>query len=81
MLGLTPSKIPFLVYILVLLSISRKMLGSNFLLSQQESGKLKKGHAQVFGCVLIRNNVVDDIDWLVLDTLVGEIDVHCPLSV
>jgi hypothetical protein len=31
----------------------------------------------VFGCVLIWNNVVVDIDWLVLnDTLVGEIDVH-----
>jgi hypothetical protein len=26
-------------------------------------------HAQVFGCVLIWNNVVVDIDWLVLDTL------------
>jgi hypothetical protein len=25
---------------------------------------------------LIWNNVVVDIDWLVLDTLVGEIDVH-----
>jgi hypothetical protein len=33
-------------------------------------------HAQVFGCVLIWNNVVVDINWLVLDTLVGEIDVH-----
>jgi hypothetical protein len=33
-------------------------------------------HAQVFGCVLVWNNVVVDIDWLVLDTLVGEIDVH-----
>jgi hypothetical protein len=31
-------------------------------------------HAQVFRCVLIWNNVVVDIDWLVLDTLVGEID-------
>jgi hypothetical protein len=30
-------------------------------------------HAQVFGCVLVWNNVVVDIDWLVLDTLVGEI--------
>jgi hypothetical protein len=33
-------------------------------------------HAQVFGYVLIWNNVVADTDWLVLDTLVGEIDVH-----
>jgi hypothetical protein len=34
-------------------------------------------HAQVFtSCVLIMNSVMVDIDWLVLDTLVGEIDVH-----
>jgi hypothetical protein len=32
-------------------------------------------HVQLFDCVLIWNNVVVDIDWLVLDTLVGEIDV------
>jgi hypothetical protein len=33
-------------------------------------------HAQVFGCVLIWNNVVVDIDRVVFDKLVGEIDVH-----
>jgi hypothetical protein len=33
-------------------------------------------HAQVFGCVPVWNNVVVDIDWLVLDTLIGEIDVQ-----
>jgi hypothetical protein len=32
-------------------------------------------HAQVFGCVLIRNSVMVDINWLVLDTLVGEIEL------
>jgi hypothetical protein len=32
-------------------------------------------NAQVFGCVLIWNNVVVDIDWLVLDTLYIEISV------
>jgi hypothetical protein len=30
-------------------------------------------HAQVFRLVLIRNSVIVDIDWLVFDTLVGEI--------
>jgi hypothetical protein len=43
-LKLTPSKIPFLEYILVLLLISHKTQESNFLLSQQESGKVKGKH-------------------------------------
>ena len=33
-------------------------------------------HAQIFGCVLIWNNVMVDVDWRVLNTIVGEIDVH-----
>jgi hypothetical protein len=33
-------------------------------------------HAQIFSCVLMWNDVMVIIDWLVLNTLIGKVEVY-----